>query len=133
MLHSDYQWPITFPENVPDDSAIPACGEAYRLVSAIPPTSDDFKIYKEDNPSFKPSKDDKKYSFGVSFWSTLDMAREIKRRYPKPNQFGNKKIALVSFKKEIGMIAIDKPTDFHVSLWKQSGYCPSSCFVKEEL
>lgn len=90
-------------------------------------------MYIDDNPHCKLKNEQKKFLYGVSFWSTKEAVQEVKRRYPRPNQFGNKKIALISFTKELGKMVVDQPSRNHISLWKQFGHCPSSCFVKEEL
>lgn len=128
-----YNWPECYPDDVSCGKTVAANGDAYRLVDTIPPTSADFKMYKEDCPHHNLPKDQKKYAFGVSFWATLEAAKEVKRRYPRANQFGRKKIALIDFKQELGVIAIDQPRENHISLWKQEGYCPSECFKKEEV
>ncbi|WP_125557277.1 hypothetical protein [Pseudoalteromonas rubra] len=131
MQNNDYHWPEYFPENVPCDSAVPAMGVAYRLVNSFPPSSEDFQMYRDENKGFSPSKEYKKFAYGVSFWDSKHAVQKIIDRYPSPEQFGSKLIAEVNFKADLGMMVVDQPSKNHISLWKQVGQCPSKCVCKE--
>ncbi|MDB9448331.1 hypothetical protein [Dolichospermum circinale] len=43
------KWPQYFPKNCPSEAAQPISGTIYRLVDNNPPTSDDFRSWREQN------------------------------------------------------------------------------------
>ncbi|WP_016955940.1 hypothetical protein [Catenovulum agarivorans] len=119
-----YKWPDTFPEGVPLEGAIPASGKVYRLVENIPPTASDFQMYRTDRPEVRFSKAQIPFSYGTSLWTTLSKIIRQKERYPKPEQFGNKKIVGGELTEELGVMYICTVNEGHVTLWSQEGAKP---------
>lgn len=122
---ANYKWPDVFPEDVPDfESVKPAEGKVFRLVKKCPPDNTDFKMHKEDCPGYMYSKSNISKSFGVSFWSELSQAKQVRINYPSPEQFGDMHIVSGELVKELGVICSDKDLDGHVTLWLQEGAQP---------
>jgi len=134
MSTPEYKWPAIFPENVPPINAVPANGKVYRFVDKIPPNESDFRMYREDNPNSNCFSDEHKImTYGVSFFTTLDVAKakRAKERYPGQSQFANKKIASGELHAKLGVTYYNSKTK-HLTLWKQEGATPHLYINHEE-
>lgn len=127
-----YTWPDEFPEGIPDEDTIPAEGKVYRLVDQVPPTENDFRMHKIDNPNYRYKPQDKHKAYGVSFWSKAQEVIRAKERYSGPEQFGKKLIAYGDLIPELGVIPKELSKDGHITLWKQVGSQPHLYVCKEE-
>ncbi|GAA6170957.1 hypothetical protein NBRC116592_06270 [Colwellia sp. KU-HH00111] len=121
---ANYEWPDGFPPGVPIEEAIPASGKVYRLVKNIPPTEQDFQMYREDRPDIHFTKDKIPFSYGVSVWSELSRIVREKERYPSPEQFGNKTIVGGELTDDLGLMYACTVNEGHVTLWSQEGAEP---------
>jgi dipeptidyl aminopeptidase/acylaminoacyl peptidase len=120
----NYNWPEGFPEGVPVEEAVPASGMVYRLVENIPPTELDFQMYRKERPDIRIAKEKIPYSYGVSVWSKLSKILRQKERYPKPEQFGNKKVVGGELTEDLGLMYVCTVDKGHVTLWGQEGAKP---------
>lgn len=127
-----YTWPAEFPDGVPGDEIAPAGGKVYRLVDQLPPTENDFRMHKIDNPGYRYKAKDRHKAYGVSFWSKMQEVIRAKERYSAPEQFGNKLIACGNLVPELGVIPKELSKDGHITLWKQVGALPHLYVCNEE-
>lgn len=119
----EYLWPMEFPENVPSKECKPAKGKAYRLVNRLPPTADDFLMYRQEK-HFRPQpKSKEEFTYGVSLWLSAQSIEEVIKKYPSKEQFGDKKIVWGELNPKLGVISQTKK-DGHLTLWKQQGAMP---------
>ncbi|MEC6814962.1 hypothetical protein VXS05_07805 [Photobacterium toruni] len=129
-----YNWPNDFPSNLETDlELVPARGEVYRLVSNIPPTADDFKRHRDENPDYDYSNATQRLqSYGVSVWSKLSKLERRKKNFPADSQLGQMIIVSGTLVPDLGLIPSSSRRDGHVTLWKQVGAEPH-IYVKNEV
>lgn len=130
---SSYKWPDVFPEDVPDPESVkPAKGKVFRLVKKYPPDHADFRMHREDCTGYIYSKSNIPKSYGVSFWSDLSQAKQVKVNYPSPEQFGDMLIVSGELINSLGVICKEVEEDGHITLWVQDGAEPHSCINCQE-
>jgi len=120
-------WPDYFPSDVPPDEAQPAGGEAFRLVSAIPPTKDDFKSTYEENRKRKHQEFWK--ACGSSLYTDLEGAMVTRERYKHLRE--TKKIAVGRLTPDMGMmLSTPNPiTNAHLTVWFRLNALPHLAFT----
>ena len=127
-----YTWPTDYPKDTPPNGSAPADGYVYRFASTVPPTADDFNMYRIDNPTCDHSIRKEGITYGLSLWNRLDRIQKKKLLYPKPEQFGNKHIVGGELIPELGATR-NTLTRNHITLWKQVDAEPHLHIFKEEL
>lgn len=73
------QWPEHFPPSCPPVEAKPDAFQAFRLVSSIPPTKEDFFSHFIANLPFNP--DELCRACGLSVYRELEAAKAARKRY----------------------------------------------------
>ncbi|WP_163131988.1 hypothetical protein [Agarivorans sp. Alg241-V36] len=116
-----YNWPSDLPSELFEElELIPAQGEVYRLVSGIPPTSEDFIRHRDTNTEYNyQNKIERLQSYGVSVWSKLTKLKRRKKNFPANSQLGQMRIVSGYLVPELGVISSESRRDGHVTLWKQ--------------
>lgn len=117
-----YTWPDDFIDGVPPKESKPAEGKVFRLVDNIPPIETDFRQTRVEHPSrnFR-TIEEKRMSFGVSFWADLTQLKKKQHRYKKA--LGRKKVVSGQLAPELG-VASEPNVISHRTLWKQVGSTP---------
>jgi hypothetical protein len=113
------EWPSFFPEGVPPSDAKPSEGDAFRLVTAFPPSNSDFLSSIEEQPDREFKNDKLGRAYGVSFHRRLECSQRTRKRY---RPLRNRYVAKGTLKKEHGVqLSTSEPRDSHFTVWRRSG------------
>lgn len=124
----DHDWPDRLPDDCPPDEAEAADGRVFRIVKADPPTADDFRSVREQQPRRKVK--DECQACGLSVFGAVDDATDMRDAIPA---FRGRLIAEGELSGEMGVM---KPTprngNTHITWWTPEGLDPSPAFAVVE-
>lgn len=118
-MSNQSDWPDVFPEGVPPDSAVPADGDAFRLVGNIPPSDLDFLSTYEESPRRQVKDDGIGMFFGVSFHRDLSCSIRTRARY---RPLRSRRIVVGTLKNDHG-VCLATPTSCgpsHLTVWRRT-------------
>lgn len=99
------QWPDYLPENCPPEDARNPSEPVYRLISQNPPTSEDFKTVREQNPGRTfPEKEKECRACAVSVYTSKDDLIKLIKLTRRTGRFRNAKVAVGNLTPELGLI-----------------------------
>ena len=125
MVIDEYTWPDCFPEGVPPEDSVRASGLVYRIVKNIPPTSNDFLSWLQDNPGKPaPSNVGKEKPYGVSFWTKESRARRLMNNYSQPEQLGTVYIVKGYLDASLGVTEPSPNRKGHLTFWRAENTNP---------
>lgn len=125
MVIDEYTWPDCFPEGVPPEDSVRAGGLVYRIVKNIPPTSDDFLCWLQDNPTktisdtVAPEK-----PYGVSLCTTEKRAKKLKRNFQGREQFGTSYVVKGVLDPSLGVTEPKADRKGHLTYWRAVDTAP---------
>lgn len=98
------EWPDGYPPGCPPPDAVDAAGEVYRVVNADPPTAEDFRPWRAENP-LSPGEKDKPSAWGTSVFGDLSDALQILAMKSRVKGVSSWHVALGTLKAEFGKMS----------------------------
>lgn len=126
-------WPDGFPLGCPPPDAVPAAGDVYRIVTTDPPSLNDFRPWRAENP-LRPGEKDSVRAWGTSVFDDVGDAASViagkRKRVPGVSTW---RVALGTLRAEFGrMSSPSGPGAKHPShrdWWIPKGVDPSWAFA----